>query len=136
MNNEFMANLILLFHFCIVIFVLVAPFINIIAIWILHIIFCICMIIHWKLNNNICSLSVLEAKLRGLDYVETFAHKFVSPIYDISSSDWGSFTTVLTLIVLFISISKLTDKKTIDKIISGCSNNYFIKCINTLFEPL
>jgi hypothetical protein len=50
----------------------------------------------------------MEAHFRGLDYREdTFTHKFIAPIYDISVTDWSNIVWYITFIVLCISIYKL-----------------------------
>jgi hypothetical protein len=74
-KNKFLADLVFLFHCLIIIFVLFAPFTNIPAILILHITFAICLFTHWYANSNVCSLTVLEANLRGLDRTDTFTHQ-------------------------------------------------------------
>ncbi len=64
--------------------------------------------VHWIANSNVCSLSVLEAHLRGIDIREdTFSHKFIAPIYDISATEWCNIVWVITIVVLCISIYKL-----------------------------
>jgi hypothetical protein len=108
MNDLFLADLIFIFHCVVVLFILFAPFSNIPAILIIHITSCVCLIVHWHSNSNVCSLSLMEAHLRGLDYrQDTFTHKFIAPIYDISTTEWNNIVWIITLIVLFISIYKL-----------------------------
>jgi hypothetical protein len=111
--NLLLADSIFVFHCIIILFVLFAPFTNIPALLILHITFAICLMVHWHANSNICSLSVIEAHLRGLDAREdTFTHQFIAPVYDISSTEWSNIVWIITSIVLVISIYKLynTDK--------------------------
>jgi hypothetical protein len=111
--NLLLANSIFIFHCIIILFILFAPFTNIPAILILHITFAISLIVHWNANSNVCSLSMLEAHLRGLDTREnTFTHKFIAPMYDISLTEWSNIVWIITSIVLCISIYKLyhTDK--------------------------
>jgi hypothetical protein len=108
-----LADSIFVFHCIIILFVLFAPFTNIPALLILHITFAISLMVHWNANSNVCSLSVLEAHLRGLDTREdTFTHQFVAPMYDISSTEWSNIVWIITTVVLCISIYKLyhTDK--------------------------
>jgi hypothetical protein len=106
-GNLYLANLIFIFHCGIILFVLFAPFINIPAIFVLHITFCISLFMHWYANSNICGLTILESQLRGLDSADTFSHKFISPIYDISESEWNNILWIITFIVMCISIYKL-----------------------------
>ena len=108
-----LADSIFVFHCIIILFVLFAPFTNIPALLILHITFAISLMVHWNANSNVCSLSILEAHLRGLDTREdTFTHKFVAPMYDISATEWSNIVWIITSVVLCISIYKLyhTDK--------------------------
>lgn len=106
-SSLILANLISIFHTIIVIFILVAPFSNIPAILILHITFSLCLLVHWWANNNICSLSFFEAQLRGTDYTQSFTHKFIAPIYDISQTEWAKICKIITIILLSISIYNL-----------------------------
>lgn len=105
--NLLLADSIFIFHIIIILFVLFAPFTNIPAILILHITFAICLIVHWYTNSNVCSLSIFEAQLRGLDRQDTFTHKFVAPMYEISATEWSNIVWIITIIVLCISLYKL-----------------------------
>jgi hypothetical protein len=106
-SSIFLANLISIFHTIIIIFILIAPFSNIPAILILHITFSLCLLVHWWANNNICSLSFFEAQLRGTDYTQSFTHKFIAPVYDISQTEWSQICKIITIILLCISIYNL-----------------------------
>lgn len=103
-TNIILANMISIFHIIIILFVLIAPFTNIVAILILHATFCLSLLVHWYSNNNICSLSVMEAKLRGLDYTDSFSHKFIGPIYDISKTTWSNICYIITITLMIVSI--------------------------------
>lgn len=104
--NEILANLIWLFHLGVVMFVLFGPFIDNPMYLLLHITLCISLLTHWYSNNNICSLSILEAKLRGVNYTQSFTHSLISPIYDMSKTQWSSITFFVTLVLLCISLYK------------------------------
>ena len=114
-SNVFLANCISIFHTLVVIFVLLAPFSNIPAILILHATFSFCLLVHWWANNNICSLSYMEAKLRGLDHTESFTHKFVAPMYDISKTEWSQICNIVTIILLCISLYSLYHSERVAK---------------------
>lgn len=103
-QNDFLANIIWLFHLFVVIFILLAPFTNIPALLILHVSFSLSLLVHWFGNNNVCSLSYMESKLRGLDHTESFTHQFIAPLYDISKTDWSKYCYVITIILMSISI--------------------------------
>jgi hypothetical protein len=140
-----LADSIFVFHCIIILFILFAPFTNIPAILILHITFAFSLIVHWHANSNVCSLSILETHLRGLDTSEdTFTHQFIAPMYDISSTEWSNIVWIVTSIVLGISVYKLyhTDKF---KIVLKCYSEskpetttfskitQFLECFKPLF---
>lgn len=113
--NIFLADIIYVFHIIIILFVILAPISNIPAILILHVVFCISLIVHWVGNNNACSLTYFESYLRGLDNTsESFSYKFIAPIYDISKTEWSKICYIVTITALLISIYKLyySDKVT------------------------
>ena len=106
-DKIFLANLIRIFHLFIILFILIAPFTNLTALLILHITFSISLLVHWVCNSNECSLTLLESQLRGLPKNESFSYKFISPMYDISNSDWSRFCYVITIFLMCISIYNL-----------------------------
>lgn len=139
-KNILIANSIYIFHILVVLFVIFIPFFNIPALLILHITFSLCLFVHWYANSNVCSLTIIEAKFRGLDRTETFSHKFIAPIYEISDSEWSNYIWIITIILMLISIYKLyhtekvkiafeSYKKLKHKNISG-----IFECIKPLFE--
>jgi hypothetical protein len=99
-----LANLIWIFHTLVILFILIGPFLNSPALWVLHITFSISLLVHWYGNNNMCSLSMFEAKLRGLDYTDSFSHQFIAPIYDISNTQWSTLCYIITITLMTISI--------------------------------
>ena len=105
--NSLLANAIWMFHLLVVAFVVVAPLTQVPALHILHITFSLSLLVHWYCNSNVCSLSMIESKLRGLDYTESFTHRIVAPIYDISKTTWSKLCYTVTIILLCISIYKL-----------------------------
>ncbi len=121
--NLFLANIISIFHFLIILFVLLAPFSNIPAILILHITFVLCLMVHWYSNSNVCCLTVFESQLRGLEHQDTYSYKFISPIYDISMTDWSNIIWIITFILLCISIYKLYNTDKFKKVMSCYSMN-------------
>lgn len=114
-QNIFWANVLYIFHMTIIAFVLFAPFCNILGILLVHVVFCASLFVHWRLNSNVCSLSVIESKLRGLERTDTFTHSLIAPIYDVSSTTWGTITTIITLVLMYLSINKLLNPKMIEK---------------------
>lgn len=102
--NTILANFIYVFHLLIIMFVVFIPFTQIPAYLILHVVFSICLISHWYNNNNACSLSMLESKLRGIDYTNGFSHQFIAPIYDISTTEWSKICYVIVITLSLVSI--------------------------------
>ena len=82
-------------------------FLNIPAFLILHVTFSFSLLLHWYNNNNECSLTYMEAKLRGLDRTESFTHKFIAPLYDISRTEWSRICYIVTIVLMFVSIHYL-----------------------------
>jgi len=57
------------------------------------------IMLHWLMNNNVCALTTLEAKLRGVeDTGETFIGKFVNPVYELTDQKIWVVTGGLFLI--------------------------------------
>ncbi|NBO99323.1 MAG: hypothetical protein EBU90_04240 [Proteobacteria bacterium] len=106
--NSFFADIIWLCHLCVVAFVVLAPLTQLPALHILHVTFSLSLLVHWYCNSNVCSLSMIESKLRGLDYTESFTHRIVAPIYDISKTTWSKLCYTVTIVLLCISLYKLT----------------------------
>lgn len=106
-ESNFLANLVSIFHGLVVLFVILTPLFDVPYFLILHFTFCVSLLVHWWGNSNVCSLSMLESKLRGLNYTESFTHKFVAPIYDVSNTTWSRICYILTIILMSISAYKI-----------------------------
>jgi len=129
-NNimNILANLISLFHGLVVVFVILGSFSNNIGKLLLHATFCLSLLVHWWGNSNLCSLSVLESHLRGLDYTQSFTHQFIAPVYDISQSSWSKVCTLFTMTVMMVSMYKLYQSN----FITVCWNQYKSNIITML----
>jgi hypothetical protein len=102
--NMVLANCVRIFHIIVVIFVLLIPFSNVPSFLILHITFSISLLLHWYYNNNECSLTYFEAKLRGLDRTQSFTHQFIAPMYEISNTQWSNICYIVTILLMCISM--------------------------------
>lgn len=122
-QNIYLANFIYVLHILVILFVIFAPFSNIPSILIIHIAFSFSLLVHWVANNNACSLTYMESQLRGIDLKESFTYQFISPVYDISKTNWSRICYIVTIIVLMISIYKLSTSKAFSK---------SLKCYNDL----
>jgi hypothetical protein len=121
--NLFIANLIFVFHLIVVLFVVLAPFLQIPAVLFLHITLSISLLIHWYGNSNVCSLSMLESHFRGLNHTKTFTHQFIGPVYDISETEWSNICYIITIIALIFSMYYLYNSTQFKQ---------SLKCINSL----
>lgn len=121
----FLANLIKIFHILVILFVILTPiiFFSYHSLLILHIAFSICLLIHWVNNSNMCSLTLLESKLRGnMQYNKTFIHQFISPIYDISKKESNEIIYAMTILLMFLSIYHLYYSNSFNAIIQNIRN--------------
>lgn len=141
--NIILANVIRFFHMCIILFVLFTPITNITYFLILHITLCISLVVHWLANNNMCSLSMFESKLRGIPYTDSFSHQFIAPMYDISNTSWSTVCYVFTIFVMCVSLYKLYNSGKISHVYSlyksQCDQqipypNIYHNCIKELFR--
>lgn len=124
-QNIFLADCISLFHTIIVLFIIFAPFTKIPALLVLHITFSISLIVHWYYNNNACSLTFIEAKLRGLDEPsQSFTHKFIAPLYDISNTEWSTVCYIITATLMLLSFYYLYNSEEMSKCLE-CYNKRF-----------
>jgi len=135
MNKEFLANLIFIFHILVVLFVIIVPFTDSPAFLILHVVFCFCLLVHWFTNSDNCSLTLLESKLRGKEVCETFTYQFIAPIYNISQKEFNEVVKIVTIILMCISIYKLTKTKKIKKSMDCLKKIKFEKNL-TLLEKI
>lgn len=138
-SNEVLANLVLSFHIFVISFIVIVPFLDVPpSIYILHIISCICLFVHWASNSDVCCLTVLEGNLRGVHRSETLTHQFISPVYKISTTEWNNIVWLFTFALMCVSIYKLciTDKfkKSVKCMMSEKLDLHnFMKCIRPLF---
>jgi hypothetical protein len=103
-QNELLANCIWIFHVFIIIFVILGPLSPIPSILFLHIIFSISLMTHWYMNNDACSLTYMEAQLRGVEIKDSFSYKFIAPMYNISKTDWSNICYIITICAMCLSI--------------------------------
>ena len=82
MTDSFAADLIWLIHIAFVAWYVLVPFFNSKPMLVLHLFTGPLLFLHWILNSDDCSLTLLEMKLRGIDDCkESFFWNLVSPIY-------------------------------------------------------
>jgi hypothetical protein len=110
--------LISVLHLLIIFFVICVPFSNNNYLLLLHIIIVPFIILHWYLNNNSCSLTIIEKFIKDKsegqincddDY---FSYKLIAPIYDFkkNTKDFSNFTYIITIGLWFVSIYSIICK--------------------------
>ena len=119
--NGILADIVMVIHTALVIFMLWGPFSNRTYIYILHITFSVSLLVHWFGNNNMCALSLIESQLRGTDYKNSFTHSIIAPVYDISKSSWSNLCYIVTFTLMFFSIYKLRKSETFNMVYKKCS---------------
>jgi hypothetical protein len=98
-----METVIQLIHFCVILFIVFAPFSSNRTLILLHVITIPFLMLHWILANDTCALTLIECIITGKSKEETFIGKTMNGIYNISSKEiWG-----ITTILWFISIYRL-----------------------------
>jgi len=99
-----LADLIFLVHVAVVAFVVLAPFLATGATLVFAAFAIFCILLHWKLNDSTCCLSLLESKIRGVEKGGTFMNRLVEPIYTPPSDDT---VTALTLLLEGVALYRL-----------------------------
>lgn len=110
MNVNLISFLIRLFHIFVILFIVLTPFISdYFLILLLHFVSSLSLIVHWYTNNNICSLTLLEASLTGAPINNGFIYGFISPVYDFLQWNFISENNlniiIYTIVIVLGSIS-------------------------------
>lgn len=111
------------FHTLVVLFIVLAPFLtNIPSYLILHITSCFSLLVHWWGNSDVCSLTVMEAQLRGVSREEALTHKFIAPVYNIGDNTWNQLLYAVTIILMLTSVYKLQNNSICAKVYNDLMN--------------
>ncbi len=130
-----LAFIIQIIHYLIIAFILLAPFSNLAPILILNISSCWSLLVHWYANNDICCLTLLEGKLRGINYQQGFLHQFISPVYKISNKNLSIISHYVVIFSILLSFYNLLKTKSFSKFQKCYENNGSIKeCLTILFQ--
>lgn len=130
-----LATIIRILHIMLIFFILFAPFSNIAPILILNITCTWCLLVHWAANNDICFLTLMEAKLRGIDYRKGFLHQFVAPVYNISDKQMSQYAHGVVVSSLLISVYNLLEHKTFSQAVQCYKKGQPIQeCLKVLFK--
>lgn len=124
MISEIFANIIMLCHILLVLFIIIVPFTNSTYFLTLHAIITPFIIMHWLLNNNTCALTLFEQKLREYatgvkgDPNECFTCRLINPVYDFTNNyeEYSTFIYIFTITLFLLSLFKLYNKYQIGEI--------------------
>ena len=118
-----LVQLIQFIHLLIMLYIIIAPFTSSCYHLILHSIIVPFLILHWKTNNDMCILTLIEQWMTGKeDSGETFVGRIVKPVYTITNKDIYMIVTTLW----FITVYKL--------LYYPCYYNYYKQLICQLFN--
>lgn len=125
--NRLFLNFITIVHVFIIFFIIITPFTNINYLLTLHVLIVPFIMFHWILNNNTCCLTLAEKQIRkklklSTNKEECFTCQLIEPIYDFNNDkgEFSIFIYTITIILWFISVSKLYNKYK-----TGEINSYF-----------
>lgn len=112
---EILANMVWVIHFFFVLFILITPFTDRRSLLVYHTIFVPSMLLHWLTNNNTCSLTLVEKRLRKKhdkkddEEDDCFTCKIIEPIYDFRKNnyDYSLLIYIVTLGLFAISSCKV-----------------------------
>jgi len=84
---QLIAEGIRILHVVLILFIVLLPLIEVDELLLLlHIVTIISLIIHWKTNNDICILTLIEGYFRGIPYKKGFLQQLIGPVYNFESS--------------------------------------------------
>ena len=95
-----MKCMIRLIHILFILFIILGVFFKDPFLILLHSCVLITLILHWYFNNDICSLTLMESKIRGIPYTKGFIHSLIGPFYNISNKEIKVFTYFLIVVDL------------------------------------
>lgn len=116
-NNNILLILLLrsitIIHLLLILFVVLVPFFNDNFLLLLHIMIVPFILFHWLMNDNNCSLTLIEKSLRkkiyGSSDLTCFTCQLIEPVYDFNKN-FDRMTKLLyliTILLIFISIYKI-----------------------------
>ncbi len=112
---KFLLYLIIALHTILILFIVVIPFIGKNYLLFLHAITGFTILLHWIFNNNVCSLTIIEYKLREIvsgkpvNRDSCFMARLIEPIYDFKKNHHSRRIFLYTMLIglIFMSIYKL-----------------------------
>lgn len=102
------ATLVWIIHMLVLVWFCLTPFYGNEPFLVLHLIMGPFLWFHWIMNNDECSLTLLEMKLRGITECEkSFMWNVVSPIYKPRDADVRVFVWVASILLWLVTLSKV-----------------------------
>lgn len=123
--NKIFASIIFILHILFLLFMLIAPFTNNISTLILYAVIVPCLWIHWWTNNDICALTLLEKKIRGVSDKNSFMYNLVSPVYKANIDKISHI--YLTITWLWVLFRLYRNRKIIKQLFKHIWNKIFKK---------
>jgi hypothetical protein len=112
MQSEFLANIIYVLHILFILWFIITPFTNNPEMLVLHLVTVPFIMFHWVIQRDDCCLTLVEMKLRGLDYNtesnKSFFYNLVSPFYIIRDENMRAYAWVVSICLWFITFLKVT----------------------------
>lgn len=101
-----LADIVRAIHGAILLFVLLAPLMaQSVTVLILHVGLLLALLMHWMTSQHYCILSLVESKLRGIEYEDGFLNAVLKPLFGFGVSN--SLAYAVTLALLVISITRI-----------------------------
>lgn len=90
-----LADLVRVTHLAILVYIVVTPFVAArILPLLLYIMFLVVIVAHWIANHHFCILSLVESKLRGIDYEDGFINAILKPVFGFGVSHRAAYAVV------------------------------------------
>jgi hypothetical protein len=108
---KFLLYLIIVLHTLLVLFIVTVPFFGKNYLLFLHILGGTAILAHWIANNNICSLTLLENKIREIitnkpvNPNDSFMARLINPIYDFKKNNHSRRVFLYSLLVGLVLLS-------------------------------
>lgn len=99
-----LAELVRAIHGAILLFVLLAPLLaQSVTVLILHVGLLLALLMHWVTSQHYCILSLVESKLRGIEYEDGFLNAVLKPLFGFGISNRLAYAVTLGLLVISIT---------------------------------
>jgi hypothetical protein len=116
--DALVALIVKVFHMSLLVGVIVTPFLYLFPrfckLWpllLLHATMCMSLLVHWKLNDDTCFLTVVESSVRGVEKKQSFMHSMMSPVYKIQDEDLKRISLAVVPFLMAFSIIQLVLSK-------------------------